>query len=77
MFFNYRLSRAKHVIENTFGITASSSRVLRRPIIANVKKVSLITQAAAGLHNFLMIKTIGIAQELLLTEIGHLDLQSR
>ena len=52
--FNYRLSRARRIIENAFGITASRFRVFRRPIIAKVENVILITKAAIALHNFLI-----------------------
>ena len=52
--FNYRLSRARRIIENTFGVAASRFRIFRRPIIANVEKVTLITKAVVALHNFLM-----------------------
>lgn len=52
--FNYRLSRARGVIENAFGIAATRFRVFRRPITATEKKVVLITKAAVALHNFLM-----------------------
>ena len=52
--FNYRLSRARRVIENTYGIAASRFRVFHRPIIASVDKVKEIPKAVVALQNFLM-----------------------
>ena len=51
---NYRISRARRVIENSFGILASRFRVFRRPIIASVETVCNIVKATLALHNFLM-----------------------
>ena len=42
---NYRLSRARRVVENAFGIMASRFRIFRRTIIASPEKASLITEA--------------------------------
>ena len=54
LIFNYRLSRARQIIESSFGIWASGFRVFHRPIIAKVDKVIAITKAVVALHNFLM-----------------------
>ena len=52
--FNYRLSRARRVIENTFGICASRFRILRRAMIGKVEHVTEATKAIIALHNFLI-----------------------
>lgn len=51
--YNYRLSRARRMIENTFGILASQWRIYRRPIIASPTNVILMVQATVCLHNWL------------------------
>ena len=53
--FNYRLARARRIIENSFGIMATKFRVFRRPIIASPEKVTCITKAACSLHNYMKI----------------------
>ncbi|KAJ8917036.1 hypothetical protein NQ315_012955 [Exocentrus adspersus] len=54
--YNYRLSRARLVIENTFGILSSRWRVLRKPIIAKLENVDNIVKASVSLHNYLMLQ---------------------
>lgn len=52
--FNYRLSRARRVVENVFGIMVSVFRIFRGPIILlEPEKVQEITMTRVLLHNFL------------------------
>lgn len=50
--FNYHLSRARLVIENTFGILRARWHVFGRPIQASVQTAGEITKAAVCRHNY-------------------------
>lgn len=52
--FNYRLSRARRIVENAFGIIANRFRVLRRPINLCPNTVENIILAICTLHNLLL-----------------------
>lgn len=51
---NYRISRARRVVENAFGITAHKWRVLLKRIEVNEKFTTSITLTCCVLHNFLI-----------------------
>ncbi|XP_034059840.1 protein ANTAGONIST OF LIKE HETEROCHROMATIN PROTEIN 1-like [Gymnodraco acuticeps] len=57
--FNYRLSRARLVVECTFGILSSQWRMFRRVITTSPEVTELCVKATCVLHNFLRRKTIG------------------
>lgn len=63
--FNYRLSRARRVVENAFGHLANRFRVFMTPILLQPEKVELIVLACCALHNFLRTRRPGsVAQRL-------------
>jgi len=51
--FNYRICRARRVVENVFGLASSVFRVLRKPVLLEPEKAQLVAVTIACLHNFL------------------------
>jgi len=56
LIFNYRLSRARRIVENAFGIITSRFRILLTTISLQPEKASIIVLCCCYLHNFLSKK---------------------
>ncbi|XP_063799950.1 putative nuclease HARBI1 isoform X1 [Pseudophryne corroboree] len=55
--FNHRLSKARRVVETTFGLLSSRFRIFHTAINLRVDKIDWVILACCILHNFLLRKT--------------------
>ncbi|CAK1600782.1 unnamed protein product [Parnassius mnemosyne] len=55
--FNYRLSRARRIVENAFGILASRFRIYHTQINLEPNNIEKVVMATCDLHNILMEHT--------------------
>jgi len=62
--FNYRLSRARRVVENAFGILCNRFQVYMKPITLEPSKVEDIVLCTCCLHNFLRANSTSAADNI-------------
>lgn len=55
--FNYSLSRARRVVEITFGMMCSKFHIFRAPIKIKLERIDAVVKACCVLHNFLQRTT--------------------
>ena len=68
--FNYRISRARRVVENAFGLLANRFRCLLTTMAQRPDNVTLIVKACCIIHNILReeVRATGAADDLDITE---------
>ena len=58
--FNYRLSRARRVVENAFGILANRFRIFHSKMHHTPETIKLIVKTCLVLHNFMRLRYPGV-----------------
>lgn len=71
--FNYRLSRARRIIENAFGILVTRWRIFRQPIQASYDTITAVVWAAVSLHNYLTASDVSEQRERRYCPPGYTD----
>ncbi|XP_043475018.1 uncharacterized protein LOC122510608 [Leptopilina heterotoma] len=75
--FNYRLSRARRMVESAFGIFAARWRIFRKDIIGSTKLVRNIIQATTCLHNWIITESLNNPEnKCQYTHLSRVDRQS-
>lgn len=75
--FNYRLSRARRIIENAFGILSSRWRVFHSCICMKEKNIEKVVLATICLHNFLMMREEREAERRTNCPITYIDYENQ
>lgn len=52
--FNYRLSRARRMVENAFGLLTQSFRIFLTPIHLNIETTEILVTVTCILHNLII-----------------------
>uniref|UniRef100_A0A8C2E6U5 DDE Tnp4 domain-containing protein n=1 Tax=Cyprinus carpio TaxID=7962 RepID=A0A8C2E6U5_CYPCA len=71
--YNYRLSRARRVVENSFGILASKWEVYQRRIKLQPQNVDRVIKATCVLHNYIIKTTDPTQHEAFLIREAYKD----
>jgi len=68
--FNYRLSRARRISENAFGILVGKFRIFEKPIPLIVDKVDKVVFVCCAIHNWLRKTSQAFYHQVLLITNG-------
>lgn len=58
--YNYRTSRARRIVENTFGILAPRFRIHRTQMNMSPESIGSVVRATCALHNYLMSSSLNL-----------------
>ena len=71
--FNYRLSRARRVVENAFGILANCWRIYHCHIYLNPNNVNTVVKATTILNNILMLSNDEVCTDVIVSRAKIFD----
>ncbi|XP_025997085.1 protein ALP1-like isoform X2 [Solenopsis invicta] len=76
--FNYRLSTARRLIENAFGVMSARWRIFRRSIVASLSTVDNIVKSCVVLHNWLRNAELNVLPaQRRYVPVGFVDVEDR